>query len=195
MKYFIFKKIIGNELVSHLKNYFFMKKEIQNFLSLTGAVNDRTMFIGTKGDKGVPDCYSEYADFCSETLLKSIRPKVEDAFKQKLIETYSYVRIYINSSFLPKHKDRMDCEYSVTLNISGESWPIFIEDNIQIPVILNPGDALFYKGCELTHWREPYTGKEEYIQIFLHYNKLGTIKYDNRHLLGMPRQIYTTKKN
>lgn len=190
MKYFIFKKIIGDELVNHLKNYFIMKKEIHNFLSLMGKINNNTLFIGKKGDDDIPDCYSEYSDFCSETLLKSIRFKMEDKFKLKLEETYSYTRIYINGSFLKKHKDRKSCEYSVTLNISGDSWPIYIEDNnVSIPIFLNPGDALFYKGCEINHWRDAYEGKEDYIQIFLHYNKVGFNKYDNRHMLGLPKKI------
>jgi hypothetical protein len=190
MRYFIFKKIIGEELVNHLKNYFTMKKQVHNFLSLMGRINDTTFFIGKNGDNDIPNCYSEYSDFCSETLLKSICPKMEDKFKEKLEETYSYTRIYTNGSFLKKHKDRMSCEYSVTLNISGDSWPIYVEDNnTPIPIFLKPGDALFYKGCEINHWREPYTGKEDYIQIFLHYNKIGTNKYDNRHLLGLPKKF------
>jgi len=47
---------------------------------------------------------------------------------------------------------------------------------------------LIYRGCDLEHWRKPFTGKI-CSQVFLHYNDISNkdfIKYDNRPMLGLP---------
>ena len=35
--------------------------------------------------------------------------------------------------------------------------------------MLEEGDAVLYKGCEVEHWREPYTEGTKQAQVFLHY--------------------------
>ena len=35
--------------------------------------------------------------------------------------------------------------------------------------MLEEGDAVLYKGCEVDHWREPYTEGTKLAQVFLHY--------------------------
>lgn len=52
---------------------------------------------------------------------------MEEATKIKLIETYSYARIYKKGDILHRHKDRASCEISTTLNLGGPQWPIFLE--------------------------------------------------------------------
>jgi hypothetical protein len=111
---------------------------------------------------------------CEKLLL------MQDIISDKLLPTYSYGRKYQNNQSLPKHVDRPSCEISATINIYGESWPIYIEDkskNVH-SVILEPKSALIYEGIILTHWREKLPSNE-YWQIFLHYVK----KYGpNNHL-------------
>ena len=48
----------------------------------------------------------------------------------------------------------------------GKIWPIFITNTA---VMLEEGDAVLYKGCEVEHWREPYTEGTKQAQVFLHY--------------------------
>jgi hypothetical protein len=107
---------------------------------------------------------------------------------------------------LKRHKDRFSCEISTTLNIGGDSWPIYIEPNSKkgsqtesgyvsehtkgVKVNLKPGDMLVYKGNILEHWREPFMG-ENCAQVFLHYNNKKTNGseeniYDGRLHLGLP---------
>ena len=96
---------------------------------------------------------------------------------------------------LKRHKDRYSCEISTTLNLGGDDWPIFLEPSGKegedgIEVRLEAGDMLMYRGCELEHWREPFTGKD-CGQVFLHYNdKNGkdaeSNKYDGRPMIGLP---------
>ena len=125
----------------------------------------------------------------------------------QLIPTYSYSRIYKKGDELKRHKDRPSCEISTTLNLGGDPWPIFIDptgsDNVideyknihksgapkGIKVDLKQGDMLIYSGCELEHWREPFTGKL-CGQVFLHYNHADgqfakSNLYDKRPMLGI----------
>ena len=87
---------------------------------------------------------------------------------------------------LKPHIDRDACEFSTTLNLGGDTWPIyFLIDKKEIEIILNPGDMLVYRGCELKHWRKKFKGNKCY-QVFLHYNdtKTDVPIYDGRPSLG-----------
>jgi hypothetical protein len=69
------------------------------------------------------------------------------------------------------------------------NWPMFVkQNNKEIPLYLNPGDMIIYKGCEITHWREKFEGVN-HGQVFLHYNtktENNDNLYDNRPELGLP---------
>jgi hypothetical protein len=106
----------------------------------------------------------------------------------KLIETYSYARIYKNGDELKRHKDRYSCEISTTLNLGGDNWSIYLEPDIEIN--LNQGDMLMYRGCDVEHWRKPFEGKD-CGQVFLHYNDASSKdakqnKFDGRPMIGLP---------
>ena len=130
-----------------------------------------------------------------ETLLEKVKPTMEKHTGLKLSPTYSYARIYKNGDVLARHKDRYSCEISTTLNLGGDSWPIYLdptgkEGQAGIKVDLEPGDMLIYSGCELEHWREEFKGKD-CGQVFLHYNKSSSKKakenlYDKRPFAGLP---------
>tara|TARA_R100001510_G_scaffold41337_1_gene37709 strand:- start:3251 stop:3508 length:258 start_codon:yes stop_codon:yes gene_type:complete len=77
------------------------------------------------------------------------------------------------------------------MNLGGDLWPIFLKDKHGKTnrADLNPGDLLIYKGCELEHWREKFTGNN-CTQVFLHYvenkTKNKKLKWDTRPHLGLP---------
>jgi hypothetical protein len=92
-------------------------------------------------------------------------------FGQNLLPTYAYARFYVNGEVLERHSDRPACEVSITLNLAGDKeWPIWFETPAgeARSLILNPGDAAMYLGCERPHWREAFTGNHS-TQVFLHY--------------------------
>ena len=95
---------------------------------------------------------------------------------------------------LKKHIDRPSCEVSVTVCVDscGEDWPIYMNGK---PIILKPGDAAMYLGCEVEHWREEFMGDYQ-SQFFLHYvDKNGKNKeyaLDSRPFIGAPPE---SKKN
>jgi len=205
-RYIIIKNAISKELASFCYDYFLLKRKVADTLLKTGYIASFNSDWGSWNDRQVINTYSHYSDIAMETLLLKVKPIMEKNTKLKLIETYSYARIYKKGDILEKHKDRPSCEISTTLNLGGDVWPIFIEpdskkgiytvddyipsDSKGIKINLNPGDMLVYRGCDLEHWRNKFEG-ENCGQVFLHYNdsksKLNTDNiFDGRPHLGLP---------
>ena len=195
MIYKIIKQAISQELAEFVYAYFLNKRAVAKHLFETRYISPFTEYWGIWNDEQIPDTYSHYADIAMETLLENLKPLMEKESGLKLNETYSYARIYKKGDVLERHKDRYSCEVSTTLNIGGDEWPIYLEPSGEegtegTKVILNQGDMLIYKGCDVEHWREAFEG-ENCGQVFLHYNdasdeKAEQNKYDGRPCLGLP---------
>jgi hypothetical protein len=169
------------------------KRAVAKYLFDEKYISPFTEYFGVWNDSQIPETYSHYADIVMETLLQQVKPIMEKKSEIKLIETYSYARIYKKGDELKKHKDRYSCEISTTMNLGGDDWPIFLEPDIKVH--LKPGDMLMYRGCELEHWREPFTG-ENCGQVFLHYNDASgkdaqKNKFDGRSIIGLPSYFKT----
>jgi len=160
-------------------------------------------YVGIFNDVQAPGSFARYGDPTFDTLLELVRHKFEEAINIPLVSTYSYHRLYLTNSDLKRHKDRASCEISATLclghNISNVdkkvypnyNWPMYVKmpDGKELPISLEPGDAIMYRGCEVEHWREPFMGLN-HAQVFLHYNeKEGEFNniFDGRKALGMPK--------
>ena len=209
-KYAIIKKTIDKDLCTFIFNYFLMKKQVYDTCIKKRYISPYETFLGEyeKGpDAQIPNTYCHYADIAMETLMLKCQPIMEKATGLKLYPAYTYARIYKKGDELKRHKDRFSCEISTTMNLGGDSWPIYLspKENVGRPdgkditteskakgikVNLNPGDMLIYRGCELEHWREKFKGKE-CVQVFLHYNDSKTPGakdniFDGRIHLGLP---------
>jgi hypothetical protein len=206
-KYQVIKKALSYELANFIFNYFLLKRDAVEFM-YTRNLHSQSPILGTWTDQQVPNTYSCYGDFVMETLLMKMLPVMKKETGLDLIPTYSYSRAYKRGDILRRHKDRPSCEISTTLNLGGDSWPIFIDGTgansvideykqIHKPnapkgtkVVLDVGDMLVYSGCELEHWREPFEGNI-CGQVFLHYNHVNgpfanKNKFDGRPKLGLP---------
>jgi|TARA_R110000803_G_scaffold31895_1_gene70652 hypothetical protein len=194
-KYTVLKKAISNELADFIYKYFLNKREVARYLFDQKYISPFNAEYGVWTDPQVPNTYSHYADIVMETLLKEVKPVMEKHTGLKLSETYSFARIYKKGDVLTRHKDRHACEISTTLNLGGESWPIYLDPTGKkgqagIEINLNPGDMLIYSGCDLEHWREEFKGKD-CGQVFLHYNrknsKIAKANHlDKRPFIGLP---------
>lgn len=137
--------------------------------------------------------YAYYADPLIEVLLLEAKKSVEIAVNKELLPTYSFVRIYQPGESLPAHIDRPSCEVTVTVNVANKGGisPIYTKYKDADPEkhLLNPGDAVVYKGCEATHWRKPLETNQLNVQFMLHYvDKNGPnagYAKDNRPAYGM----------
>ena len=151
-------------------------------------------------DEQCPKSDSIYGDECLDQLLEMLADPLSEVIGRKLVPTYTYARIYRPGEVLEKHIDRPSCELSATLTLGYDSddgiWPIFFDDEREIEVELDVGELAFYKGAEVVHWREEFTGKW-HVQVFLHYVDADgpyaeTNKYDGRNKLSHHKKILET---
>jgi hypothetical protein len=136
--------------------------------------------------------FGYYGDPLLEIILKECTPLIEDQTGLELEPTCSFARIYQGGEQLTAHVDRPSCEITATVNVActGEIWPIWMqnENNDPAKFLLNPGDAVIYKGCEVMHWRRKLPEGQVNVQFMLHYiDKNGPhteYKFDRRASLG-----------
>ena len=173
----IVTEFIPSFFSTYLRNYFTLK--VQN--------------EGLRGDKQAPNSHCVYGDPAFDMVMVMLAQSVSDIVGKELIPQYTYARIYKNGSFLERHFDRPECEYSVTLSLGGEydkQWPIWIQDysGNDNCVSLDEGDVMVYCGSKLDHWREKFEGNTQY-QLFMHYvdaeGKFKNRIYDGRPNLGL----------
>jgi hypothetical protein len=90
---------------------------------------------------------------------------------------YTYFASYQGGAELPKHLDRPQCEFSVTLLVDAtpepqrESlWPICLEtQDGTVTVHQAIGDGLLYRGTQVPHYRHRLPEKMTSTSIFFHY--------------------------
>lgn len=126
---------------------------------------ERSKNLSDTDDCQAPGAFSGYG--LHWDLLEDMTDEVSEVFGRELAPTYDYSRIYIPGNDLKRHRDRPSCECSVTLNLRniGSPWGFFWEDG---SFVMEPGDLVAYRGCEVEHWREANPSSYVY-QVFLHY--------------------------
>jgi hypothetical protein len=196
-KYIVIRNILSKDIVDLAHRYIMRKKQVYDLLADNKIVSPVTNYnYWSSPDPQVANAhYSSYGDVLIDTLLENLKPKIEKKTDLELIENYTFTRIYKNGNKLTRHIDRNSCEISGTLNLGGDNWSIFLDptggkNKEGISIDLNPGDILIYRGSELEHWRETFTGTS-CVQSFFHYHdKNGKLKnkakYDDRKMLGIP---------
>lgn len=110
---------------------------------------------------------SHYGDPLMESLMLNKRKEIEEHTGYKLLPTYSFYRVYTKYTDLPEHQDRPACEISATIMLGSDKtpWPISMGKK---EITQEPGDAVFYKGCDIPHARKEFLG-DWHSQVFLHY--------------------------
>jgi|TARA_R100001530_G_scaffold24851_1_gene20119 hypothetical protein len=204
-KHDVLRKVLNPDYCNLFAEYFRNKSQTYETMLKHTFVSEYHDEFGTKFDRQVPGAYSCYGDIMMDMLLVNMHNLMEKSTGLRLQPNYSYARIYKTGHDLKKHKDRLSCEISTTLNLGGDPWPLYVEPDSRLGVFnsqqdyiesnssgvrinLNPGDMLIYRGCDLEHWREKFEGKE-CVQVFLHYNDVSNREgriYDGRPHLGLP---------
>lgn len=121
-------------------------------------------------DEQAPLSSSFYTDEYMLKMQLKLLPDIEKHTGLDLFKTYNYARIYKNCSILRIHRDRPACEVSLTLDLGGDPWDLWVLDRDENPhnIHLEPGDALIYRGTDIHHWRGKFEGGE-HTQVFMHY--------------------------
>ena len=155
-KYKYVKNMLSNDMVEYLSSW-----SLKNF---------------TKGDDQVPLSSSHHSKDSEiyKHLVHHLLPIMEKETNLKLKPIYSYNRIYLGGAELKKHIDRSQCEISASITLKyfykdkDYKWPLCMGDK---PIVINSGDGVIYKGCEIEHWRPVFNQPKEYWhhQLFIHY--------------------------
>jgi hypothetical protein len=94
--------------------------------------------------------------------------------------SYLYFASYPAGSLLPRHTDRLQCEFSISLQVDYTpepdgpcGWPLYLDhpDLPDGPVAadLGLGDAVFYRGRKLFHHRDRLPDGHQSSSLFFHY--------------------------
>ena len=179
--------IFHPQLVEYLK----IGSQMLEFEALEEANNEREV-VKTSNQHSI----AKYASTIGENLLIYLTPIYSQISGKNLIPTYSFFRKYFQTNILEKHQDRPSCQFSATIQIDNskdESWPIWIQSKNGQDIECNSkiGDAIFYKGCEVLHWREELK-YEHSSHLFLHWVDGDDPTYkefwwDGRERLGFPK--------
>ena len=95
----------------------------------------------------------------------------------KVKPSYVYLSAYQEGAVLSKHTDREQCQFSISfcLDFTPEpkretTWPLQLDcGSGTVRVFQAIGDALFYKGQELPHYRDQLPQGNTSTSIFFHY--------------------------
>lgn len=155
--------------------------QAQGYLLVPGLIDTTAYYAffgklvasgGGKANRQVPGSTGFYKEPLCEKLLAHLLPKIESLTGHELYKTYSYARHYECGNELAPHVDRGACEVTASLALGheGEIWPLWVEDHNgeHHSFLLQPGDALIFRGQELVHWREK-NRHGSCAQVFLHY--------------------------
>lgn len=186
-KFVLIKNAISKDVCKLVAREFRMARDMAALIP-----NSKKMF--PYGDEQVENSFSWYSPLCFEALSDSIiKPIVEKTIGELVYPTYSYARIYYHGATMARHIDRSASEYSVSCCIDVDydhKWHLGVETikGEKIYIEQEPGDIILYKGNDVYHWRDAYSGTEQ-INAFMFYVRANgpkaELKYDTRPLLGM----------
>jgi len=201
-KYVVIRQFLNLETVTLLYQYCLIKAASIDYKYMNYKNVSHEEWDGRWNDPQVMHVYSKYGDPIMDSILSLTAGIMSEHTGLDLLPNYTYWRLYETDSILKAHKDRASCEISATVclgynnsNVSADefpnyNWPMWINsDGEDIPVQLNPGDAIIYRGCDVEHWRDPFKGLN-HAQVFLHYSDAnGPFKnwLDGRPMLGIPK--------
>ena len=209
-KYLVLKNFIDQNMAGLLYQYSLVKVQQTDFKSMFDKAAYNESWDGKFGDEQAPISYNCYGDAMMETILAASTKTLSQYVGFELTPNYSYWRLYQQGEVLLRHRDRESCEVSATMCLGyntsnvdqekhpGYNWPMFVETEDApdgVPISLDPGDIIIYRGCDVEHWREKFLGLN-HAQLFLHYNDpTGPygIRLDGRPILAVPKHFQNQK--
>jgi len=145
-------------------------------------------------DDRVPGAGRLNGDMLLETILKQKQSTIETLIGAPVWPSYTYARMHSCGASMVRHIDRPASEIGVTVAIGGDrKWPIwFSTADGDVPVELESGEAVMYRGCILPHWRERYAGRIQVQCMFFYVEKNGpnaVWKFNGRKGVGFPQPV------
>ena len=131
------------------------------------------------GDGQVERRHAVHNEPVSRMFLTALTPIVREVVGEPVKPSYAYFASYREGAVLHNHRDRAQCEFSISFLMDyvpapdGPSpWPLWVRrerDDVGLPLHQNVGDGIFYKGCQLYHSRPALPDGHRSMHIFFHY--------------------------
>lgn len=129
------------------------------------------------GDRQSPRRYAAHNEPIACFFHHALTKTFSEIAGQPLKPSYVYMASYLSGAELRKHKDRAQCEFSITLCLDfspepelATPWPISLDTpNGTVTVYQALGDGLAYRGTRLTHYRGTLPEGQTSTSIFFHY--------------------------
>jgi hypothetical protein len=105
---------------------------------------------------------------------------VSELAGEPLKPSYCYFAAYQEGAELARHTDREQCDFSLSMCIDYSpepalttAWPLMLDvDGCQVSAYQALGDAVFYRGIQIPHWRNRLQAGHSSTSIFFHYVKV-----------------------
>ena len=129
------------------------------------------------GDEQCPRRYGVHNESVARFFHHYLAQTVSVVVGEPVKPSYIYSACYVGGAELKKHKDREQCEFSVTfcLDFSPEPtkqtpWPIRLDTpRGQVSVYQALGDGLVYRGTRVPHYRDVLAEGQTSTSMFFHY--------------------------
>lgn len=131
------------------------------------------------GDGQVERRFAQHNEPVARLFLSALSSVVSAVARRPVRPAYAYFASYREGAVLKRHRDRPQCELSISLLIDYEPgdadvspWPLWLARGSEEPghaVHQRPGDGIVYKGCDLDHWRTALPRGHRSTHLFLHY--------------------------
>lgn len=129
------------------------------------------------GDPFVSHRFGMHNEPLCRFLHQQFYPVISEITQTPLKPSYCYFAMYHSGARLPRHTDREQCAWNVSLVLDTEpeqarehAWPIYLELPHGVEEVrLEMGDAILYRGSRYPHWRNPLASGVKVSVCFFHF--------------------------
>lgn len=129
------------------------------------------------GDGQSPRRYVAHNESVAQFFHWQLSTVVSTIVGEPVKPSYCYLASYQSGAMLPRHTDRPQCQFTVTVLVDSSPepavaspWPLHLEiSSNEIKVYQAIGDGLVYRGCEIPHYRTTQPSGRTSTSIFFHY--------------------------
>lgn len=129
------------------------------------------------GDPQCPTRWTAHNEEAALPLHSALVPAVSAVVGRRVKPSYLYLGVYAEGSALPKHTDREQCEFTLSLlidylpDLQGPSpWPLQLHVGDEpLSIYRQLGQSLLFAGREIPHSRPPLPAGHMSSSIFFHF--------------------------
>jgi hypothetical protein len=126
--------------------------------------------------------YRAHDEILGRVIHRGLTALVDELAGAEMVPSYSFLASYQPGTTLPPHRDRPQCAITVSLLVDYRPepdgpapWPIHLDTGgpQATAIHLRLGAGLFFRGIELTHWRDCLPDGHCSTSLLLHYVPKG----------------------